>query len=30
VMRTILHMWQLRARYWLGADPVVLAREYYR
>ena len=30
VVRTILRMWQLRARYWMGADPGVLAREYYR
>lgn len=30
VLRTVLQMWQLRLRYSLGADPVVLAREYYR
>jgi rSAM/selenodomain-associated transferase 2 len=26
--RTIVLMWELRLRYWLGADPVVLARRY--
>jgi len=30
VLRTVLQMWQFRLRYWLGADPDVLAREYYR
>jgi hypothetical protein len=30
VLRTVLQMWQLRLRYWLGAAPEVLAREYYR
>jgi rSAM/selenodomain-associated transferase 2 len=30
VVRTILAMWGFRLRYWLGADPVELAREYYR
>jgi rSAM/selenodomain-associated transferase 2 len=28
VLRTIVLMWRLRAGYWLGADPVRLAREY--
>lgn len=28
VWRTILHMWWLRLRYFLGADPAQLAREY--
>lgn len=28
--RTVLSMWWLRIRYWWGADPVVLAAEYYR
>ena len=28
VWRTILHMWSMRWRYWRGADPVELAREY--
>lgn len=28
VWRTILHMWRLRLRYFLGADPAQLAREY--
>lgn len=28
VWRTILKMWQLRLRYFLGADPAQLAREY--
>ena len=27
--QTILKMWRLRLRYWLGASPDVLAREYY-
>jgi rSAM/selenodomain-associated transferase 2 len=27
-LRTILLMWTLRLRYWLGADPAVLARRY--
>lgn len=30
VARTILSMWRFRLRYWLGADPEQLAREYYR
>lgn len=30
VWRTMLQMWRLRLRYFLGADPVVLHREYYR
>ena len=30
VLRTVGQMWQLRLRYWLGTDPDVLAREYYR
>jgi rSAM/selenodomain-associated transferase 2 len=30
VARTILSMWRFRLRYWLGADPERLAREYYR
>jgi hypothetical protein len=30
VIRTILGMWWFRLRYWLGADPERLAREYYR
>jgi hypothetical protein len=29
VLRTILSMWRFRLRYWLGADPAQLAREYY-
>ncbi len=28
VWRTIWLMWRLRLRYWLGADPQRLAREY--
>lgn len=28
-IRTIVAMWYLRWRYWCGADPVVLARQYY-
>jgi hypothetical protein len=28
--RTILSMWRFRLRYWAGADPEQLAREYYR
>lgn len=28
-VRTILSMWALRLRYWLGASPERLAREYY-
>jgi hypothetical protein len=27
-LRTILQMWSLRWRYWRGADPAALAREY--
>ncbi len=30
IWRTMLQMWRLRLRYFLGADPVVLHREYYR
>lgn len=30
VVRTILGMWWFRLRYWAGADPQQLAREYYR
>lgn len=30
VVRTVLSMWRFRLRYWLGADPEQLAREYYR
>ncbi|MEZ5558415.1 MAG: TIGR04283 family arsenosugar biosynthesis glycosyltransferase [Pseudomonadales bacterium] len=30
VLRTILAMWGFRLRYWFGADPERLAREYYR
>jgi rSAM/selenodomain-associated transferase 2 len=30
VGRTILGMWWFRLRYWAGADPQRLAREYYR
>jgi rSAM/selenodomain-associated transferase 2 len=30
VMRTVLLMWSLRTRYWLGADPAGLARRYRR
>ena len=30
VVRTVLSMWRFRLRYWLGADPERLAREYYR
>ena len=29
VARTILSMWWFRLRYWFGADPEQLAREYY-
>lgn len=29
ILRTILLMWELRLRYFLGADPAVLARRYY-
>lgn len=29
VVRTIVSMWWFRLRYWLGADPLVLAKEYY-
>ncbi|MFW6093655.1 MAG: TIGR04283 family arsenosugar biosynthesis glycosyltransferase [Pseudomonadota bacterium] len=29
-LRTVLRMWWFRLRYWLGADPERLAREYYR
>lgn len=28
-LRTVLSMWWFRIRYWLGADPEVLAGEYY-
>jgi rSAM/selenodomain-associated transferase 2 len=28
-VRTVLSMWRLRLRYWLGADPEALAAEYY-
>lgn len=28
-VRTVLQMWWLRLRYWAGADPWQLAREYY-
>jgi rSAM/selenodomain-associated transferase 2 len=30
LVRTVLAMWRWRLRYWLGADPVRLAAEYYR
>ncbi len=30
LIRTVLSMWYFRLRYWLGADPKQLAREYYR
>lgn len=30
IARTVLSMWRFRLRYWLGADPEMLAREYYR
>lgn len=30
VWRTVVQMWWLRLRYFLGADPVILHREYYR
>lgn len=30
IWRTVLQMWRLRLRYFLGADPVILHREYYR
>ncbi|HEX7035345.1 MAG TPA: TIGR04283 family arsenosugar biosynthesis glycosyltransferase [Pseudomonadales bacterium] len=30
ILRTVLAMWAFRLRYWLGADAVRLAREYYR
>jgi rSAM/selenodomain-associated transferase 2 len=30
IVKTIVAMWRLRLRYWLGADPEQLAREYYR
>ena len=30
LLRTIVRMWAFRLRYWLGADPEVLARSYYR
>ena len=30
VLRTVLLMWYLRLRYWLGADPGLLARIYRR
>lgn len=29
-LRTVLAMWWYRLRYWFGADPVALARDYYR
>lgn len=29
ILRTVVRMWWLRLRYWLGASPEVLAREYY-
>jgi hypothetical protein len=29
ILRTIATMWFLRAAFWLGADPVRLARVYY-
>jgi hypothetical protein len=28
IARTLFLMWQLRLRYWLGADPDELARRY--
>jgi rSAM/selenodomain-associated transferase 2 len=28
VLRTVLHMWRLRAAFWLGADPARLAQHY--
>ena len=28
--RTVLGMWYFRLRYWLGADPEALARDYYK
>lgn len=28
-VRTVVSMWRFRLRYWLGADPEQLAREYY-
>lgn len=30
VLRTIFAMWRFRLRYWWGADPIDLARDYYR
>lgn len=30
LLRTILRMWWFRLRYWLGADPELLARSYYQ
>jgi rSAM/selenodomain-associated transferase 2 len=30
LLRTVASMWRFRLRYWLGADPDRLAREYYR
>ncbi|MEQ8861263.1 MAG: TIGR04283 family arsenosugar biosynthesis glycosyltransferase [Pseudomonadales bacterium] len=30
IVRTVLGMWLYRLRYWFGADPEDLAREYYR
>lgn len=30
ILRTIAQMWQLRLRYFLGADPADLAKSYYR
>lgn len=29
VLRTVLAMWWLRLRYWAGASPAALARDYY-
>jgi rSAM/selenodomain-associated transferase 2 len=29
ILRTIVHMWRLRLAYWLGVDPLRLARRYY-
>jgi rSAM/selenodomain-associated transferase 2 len=30
IYRTVLLMWRLRLSYWLGVDPVRLAKQYYR
>ncbi|HHH48457.1 MAG TPA: glycosyltransferase [Gammaproteobacteria bacterium] len=30
IFQTVLLMWRLRLRYWLGADPARLVRQYYR